>query len=240
MPDPTTRLWIAGILSGLATIAVVAFLVLGPGRFHPSPPSLEGHPVEGLPGRIAYVDEDGCIIVVELGSATEREIHCDASRPQALTFINGHTLAFTVYSGGPTPRWTAIDIPTGDSTGLGAFPDPGWEWDQTAGGRIYVDGDGEVFVVEDGNKRSLYAATYPEHDRPTPVAISSDGAWLMAFYSPPRSNGPELWIIAMDGSVARTVTKDVTWDPRGVSWWIDGFGAAPAMRHPELPTARAR
>ncbi len=239
MSDRTTRFWVAGIFAGLAAIAAVAFLVLGPGRFDPSPPSLAGHPIEGLPGQIAYVDGDACINVVDPAIGETREVYCAGGIVQAITFIDADTLAFLVWQGKPNPNWTALDIATGSTTDLGTYPDPGWNYDPTLGGRIYIADDGEIFVQEGGERRSIYNADFPQYRQPQPITLSPDGNWLFVTYAAPRDNGQELWVIALDGSVARTITKHASWDMRAATWWVDGYGAAPEMDHPELPAARA-
>lgn len=238
MVDRTTRLWVAGILTGLALMGAVAFLLLGPGRFNPSPPSLSGNPLEALPGRIAYVDDDECILIVDAATAAERELYCPLDHVQALTFVDAGTLAFLAWRGSPNPHWMALDIATGNTTDLGTYPDPGWNYDPTLAGRVFVAEDGEVFVEEDGMRRSIYDASFPEYRQPQPIALSPDGKWLMAFYSPPRGDSQQLWVIALDGSAARTVTRHANWDHRTATWWVDGHGTSPTLDHPPLPAAR--
>ncbi len=240
MPDLATRFWVAGILAGLAAIAAVAFIVLGPGRFDPSPPSLSGDPIPGLHGSIAYLDNQGCIYIVEGSTGATTKIRCDTNFPSGLTFINADTVGYFVYAGGQYPTWWAIDIGTGNATNLGSYPDPGSNYDHTLGGRIFVAEDGELFVEDNGTRRSIYSASFPEYYTPQPLTLSPDGNWLLVTYSAPRGNGPEVWVIALDGSGARTITRHANWDMRSVSWWMDGDGAAPEMAHPDLPVARAR
>lgn len=234
MPDTTTRLWFGGILAGMALLAALAFVVIGPGRFHPSPPSLSDNPVV-IPGQLAYLHEDGCVRVVLLSSGNDREVICPATRTAVVAWLDAGTVAIADWRGSPNPEWTAVNIETGETTSLGTHPGPRFDGDPTLNNRIRVAHDGEVFIVEDGEERSIYDAGFPEFYQPRPITFSPGDAWLLLGYNGPRGDGQELWIVAADGSVARTVTKDADWSHQAVSWWVDGEGAAPDISTPSLP-----
>ena len=238
MIDRTTRFWIAGIIAGLGLMAALAFVLLGPGRFDPSPPSLADNPDPAIPGQIAYLGWDNrCVRLVDASGANDRELSCPSGYYDFVAFLDARTVAVAGYKGERNPAWIAIDIETAKQTELGTHPAPEPFFpDPTLGERVRVDDDGDVLAVEpDGSTRVIYEASYPEYYRPTPITLSPDGEWLLLQYSGPRANGIELWIVAMDGHMAGTVTDDATWGSIAASWWIDGFGAAPQIDAPDAP-----
>jgi hypothetical protein len=235
--DRTTRFWIAGIMAGVAAMAAVAFIVLGPGRFDPSPRWLGDDPDTSIPGQIAYFSHDNrCIRVVDASGANDREVACPTGYYDFVTFIDGDTLAVGGYKGERNPNWIAVDIETGQQTELGTHPAPDPVFpDPTLDGRVEVDDDGDVYAVDEGGRREIFSASYPEYYRPTPVTLSPDGEWLLLHYSGPRSDGIELWIVAMDGRTAGTVVDEATWGSVIASWWIDGLGSTPEIDVPDAP-----
>lgn len=231
--DLVTRFWIAGILGGLAAMAALGFVIIGPGRFDPSPPSLRGDPNLAIPGKIAYADVEGCIHVVDASGQNHVKLTC-TDYPAAVSFAGGNIVLFARYAGERYPEWTAIDITTGEQTNLGTHP--GGEFPPPPGVEgISIGMDGEVVYEGESGRQVIYDASYPDYYRPSPLALSPDGRWVLLQYAGPRSEGMELWIVALDGSTAGTIAKGTTWGLASASWWIEGEGVTPDIGAPEVP-----
>jgi len=231
------RAYVVGVIAGLGALVVLAVVVLQYGRFDPSPPSLQEHPNASIPGKIAWWDKDGCIVVGEASGASRKQVYCPGgpyggSAP--LTWQDANTVSYLEYAG-QSPQRVAVNVTTGqDSRGAPVSPDKSiapYESVAPDGTTALVDEDGSVWVTESGQRHKVYDFSVPEHHTPGVVTWSPDSRWMVLTYNRPRGEYDrfEIWLLARDGSAAGTLT-DHARGYGGVAWWIDGVGGWPKER----------
>lgn len=223
------RLWVAGVLGGLAVIAVLALLVFELGRKDPTPPSLRGNPNPAIPGRIVYADRDACIWVAEASGASRRSVAC-TNFPEWVSWVDADTIGYASFAEPGRTQWTEVDLDTGERRDLGAITE--WPRDPSPtrpdGVIVRVDfDDGTVYRIEGAEQTVLYSASYPDGYAPRALSWSPDYRWLLLQYWSPRGEGAELWIVAEDGSFAGTIATGVWGSIIPASWWIEGAGFTP-------------
>ena len=227
MNEIRSRLWVAGILVGLAVVVALVIVLLEFGRKNPSPPSLADHPNPAIPGTLAYSDRDGRLWIVEASGASRQRLRCE-THIDWVSWIDAETIGYASSRGGRGPSWIAVTLETGETEDRGeAFFRSAPLPTRADGAYVEIDGDGTVSIVEDGQRSVLYEEDYPDGYRPHPIAWSPDGEWLLLQYWLPRGEGAELWIVAADGTVSGTIASDVRGSSLLASWWIDGFGSTP-------------
>jgi hypothetical protein len=228
------RLAIAATLAGLLVIVALVVVILGPGRYDPSPPSLRDDPQPAIPGRILFAGRDNCLHVAEASGAADEEVYC-AGDIAFLTWTGTQTIAWAEY--GPREvHWTTLDLTTRETRdgGTATFPS-GVPYDTSVNGeQVTVDHEtGDVYVVGNGERRRIFAFDGPDNRQPFPVSWSPDGEWVILSYYGRGFDDQELWIVSRDGSIAGTLAGDVRGGAITVSWWIDGVGYSPEV--PTLP-----
>lgn len=214
------RAWAAGIVGGLAVVAVLAFVVFRFGRLDPSPPSLQNEPNAAIPGEIVFVDEDNCVIRTAASGAWREEVLCDKGVQYAAWTAPGR-IGVTTWS--PGMSWFEVDLETGERTPrTGDPPRPGFE----SRHGVVLTPDGEVTVSEGTGTRTIADFDLPESGSLGVIGWSPDDEWLLLNYHRPRGgSSSELWILSRDGSVQGTLATDAFgWS---ASWWIEGVGTTP-------------
>lgn len=227
-----TRLYVAGVLAGVAAILVLAFVVLEFGISHPSPPSLSDHPHDEIPGSILYFDNTGCVVNALASGRSTTQVYCPTAQPgfaDALTWVDEKTLAYAVVAPGPAQpawRWIRVDIATKretDTTALTASPIQKTNPVSGRGESISFDPDGYLYL--DNGRERVRAYKLPggrNGGQYTFASWSPDGEWFILRYYPKN----ELWIIRRDGAVAGTLASNVM---GGASWLIPGKGISPPV-----------
>ena len=217
-----TRLYVAAVFAGVIAVALLAVLVLGFGRFDPSPPSLAKNPVADIPGEILYIDEDDCIVRARASGERREQIRCAGPSINVVSWIDASTIGYATFGPG-RPVWTELSLTTGRTTSSERFPQR-QPPDQLSprGERIDYDRDGSIYRVSDGERAKIVDFDSRNHERPSLVTWSPDGEWLLLRYK------DELWIVKRDGSVRGTLAKTRPW-PQEASWWIDGHGYLPRL-----------
>lgn len=221
------RLFVAGVIGGLALLVAVAVVALSIGRYNPSPPSLEDDPNPAIPGRIVFMDEDGCVVVAEASGATRDQVYCSALHVFSVTWVDEHTIAFMESTADPAGRGTLLDLRTGETSPGRAPGSPLPSVVSVHGEAVSVDGDGNLLVSKDGKVTTIASFDVPRNAAPFPFTWSPDGEWILIEYYPPRGNGGELWIVSRTGAVKGTLARGTRGG--GASWWIDGEGFTPPI-----------
>lgn len=224
------RLLVAGVVAGVAAVAVLAVLILNFGRFDPSPPSLISRPIAEIPGEILYINDHDCIVRAQASGAGSDVLYCGGPSMTSAGWLEDGRITF-VTSGPGMPTLTTLDPDTG-TTSVSATeirwrqPDPV----SVQGDRIDYDRDGSIFRVRDGERTKIFDFDGSEYQRPGLVTWSPDGNWLLLSYR------DQLWIVSNDGRIAGTLTRSVReWSP-GASWRIEGVGFTPQIG--ETPAGR--
>lgn len=213
---------VAAIFAAVAATAVLAALLLGPGRYDPSPPSLQGQPRAEIPGEVLYVDGDGCIVRAAASGATRTPVLCGGPYPSSVSWVNADTIGYANY-GGPGIAWTEIDLRTGRQTTSDRLPQRGPpDPVSVRGERAEVDDQGSVYVLAGGERRKVFNFDGSSRLRPSFLTWSPDGDWLLLQYR------DQLWIVRRDGSVAGTLAK-TGGNPYESSWRIEGAGFLPKL-----------
>ncbi|HMS59214.1 MAG TPA: hypothetical protein PKA49_10220 [Tepidiformaceae bacterium] len=227
------RAYVAGILGGVAALLVLVVVVLQFGRYDPSPPSLQENPNPAIPGMIAWWDTDNCIVVGAASGATRKQAYCPggpATGGSPLDWVDAKTITYAEYAA-PGPQRVTVNIETGEATRSGtATPDKPFGPYGTAPDGTFAATfeDGEIWVTENGQRHMVADFDTSKNHLPQVVSWSPDSRWMVLFYQKPRSGyeESEIWLLARDGSVAGTLTKDARgWG--SVGWWIEGAGAWP-------------
>jgi len=225
------RLFVAGVIGAVALLVAVAVLALSIGRYNPSPPSLERDPDPAIPGRVVFMDRDGCIVIAEASGASREDVYCSALHVFSVTWVDEHTIAFMESTADPAGRGTLLDLRTRETLPGTA---PGYVMPSPVsvnGEAVSVDSDGNLLVSKDGRVTTIASFDIPRNASPFPFTWSPDGEWILIEYYPPRADGGELWIVSRTGAIKGTLAKGVRGG--GASWWIDGHGYTP----PIAPTA---
>jgi len=220
------RLYVAGVLGAVGLLTAVVVVVFALGRYDPGPPSLERNPNPSIPGRLVYVNDDGCIVVAEASGASRGEVHCSALDIYTVTWVDENTVSFRESRPGPGTGGTVLDLRTGETRpdGISGYPMPSPV--SVNGDAVSVDESGSVLVSRGGVIMTIARFDVPRRVTPYPVTWSPDGEWILLAYYPPRDRASELWILSRDGSVQGTIATGVR---DTASWWIDGRGFAPAL-----------
>ncbi len=217
-----TRLYAAGVLAGLAALGVLIVLLVGPGRYHPSPPDITAHPLPDAAGEILYVDPDGCIVRARASGESRQRVTCPGPETGLVTWVDATTIGFQRTGKAPSPTWVQHNLQTGAETTTAQYPlygppDPV----SVRGERAEFDGSGSLYRVTGTERLRIFRFEGPRDQRPTLVTWSPDGEWLLLGYR------GELWIVRRDGTEARTLANArMYWQPTA-SWWIDGYGFLP-------------
>ncbi len=224
-----TRLYAAGVLGGLALLAVVVVAVFAFGRHNPSPPSLQGDPRPEIPGEILYVDQDFCLVAAAASGASQSKFACIPAyyTGARLYWIDDTTAGIIRYDQRGAVLWH-VDLKTGAMTDTGKvidlttdkLPPDGIYGGASApdGAFASVDQDGRLSVLVDGKRTEVADFDTPEYNQPQVLTWSPDSQWMALQYYPRRADGPEIWIVSRDGAVKGTLTKDAASGP--VAWRI--------------------
>lgn len=223
------RLYVAGVIGGLAAVLVFVLLVLRFGERTSSPPSLQARPNAAIPGRIAYVDRKNCIVVIDAAGASREQVYCVGTPPTLLLWRDANTVVFadTV---APRVSLTAIDLATRTTRDAGEIEfDPLGRYpyaqiESSDGARAEVDAEGRLYVTHQGVRTQVADFDLGRSGWLVVALWSPDGAWLALQHSRPGVEG-ELWIVSRDGTIAGTLVDDL--GPPLISWWIDGKGYTP-------------
>lgn len=223
------RLVAAAVFVAIAAIGAGAVLVFQYGRHHPSPPSLEDAPIAAIPGQIAFVNEDHCVVVADASGASRTEVHC-ADAISWVSWVDANTVAFASYAPG-RETVTELELTTGETRETEERSKFKAIVPESVNGEIAgVSYPNELYVSSEGKRRVIAEFDVPENWPPNFVTWSPDGEWLLLEYRGPKSSASELWIVSRDGSIKGTLAKDVIgWGPQTVSWWIDGAGYLPGL-----------
>jgi len=227
-----TRIYVTGVLGGLAVLLVLAVVVVQFGRNNPSPPSLIENPNPAIPGELLYQNEDGCIMRAAASGASREEVWCTGERfgGGGVTWVDSDTIAYVSHEKGRGALYevdlntreerVSSSVVTGPQYGPGGPRGPDGE-------TITVDQDGTVHLVKGGTRTEIADFDGTGHNFPNATLWSPDGQWILLQYYPPRgNNGYELWVLSRDGKTSGTIAKDV--QGFGTSWRIDGVGITPA------------
>lgn len=223
------RLVVAAVFVTIAVMGLGAVVVFQYGRHHPSPPSLEAEPNAAIPGRIAFVNDDRCVVVAEASGESREEVYCSDSIAW-VSWIDENTLAVASYAPG-RENVTEIDLATGKTRETEQprrfkASSPESVHAEVAG----IEYPGKVSVSSEGRRRVIATFDVPENRSPDFVTWSPDGEWLLLQYTAPKASASELWIVSREGATKGTLAKDALgWGPQIVSWWIDGSGYLPEL-----------
>lgn len=227
------RLIVAAVIAGVAVIAALGFLVLGPGRRDLSPPSLREHPRAEIPGEILYLNSEECIVAAAASGATRRQLRCTGG-VTALTWLEDGRVAYLSFQWGRS-IWTVFDPISGSNEQLRSdAPMPDGTLTSVRGETAEIDQQGNLYIQSATSRDKVYTfKDLPQYSRPSVRLWSPDGEWLLLQYR------DELWIVRRDGSLAGTlVSDDVYWS--AVSWRIPGAGITSESLRPGLvPTVPA-
>jgi len=230
------RLYVAGVMAGLAVVLVLVFAVFEFGISHPSPPSLRDNPRDEIPGSVLYLDDRGCVVDASASGRRADEITCPLASTgyiDTVTWVDEKTFAYAVMAPMaklPTWQWIRVDLATKRETtvpGSTTQPTP-LPADPVSprGERISFDPDGYLYRTSSTGDRvrvyKLPASDGANGGQFAFVTWSPDGDWFLLRYHPKS----ELWIISRDGSVAGTLASDVR---GGGSWMIPGVGILPTV-----------
>ncbi|MGK2964580.1 MAG: hypothetical protein ACSLFM_03135, partial [Tepidiformaceae bacterium] len=143
------RLWVAGVIGGLAAMVVLAALVLRFGIKDPSPPSLVDDPNAEIPGEIAYVARDVCIRLVDASGGQPREVTCLSPNTgvSGLVWLDESHVAVATF-GQSGIEWTSVDTSNGDREPLSSPTPVGGANSMTSprGEELFIDwASGDVF-----------------------------------------------------------------------------------------------
>lgn len=223
-----TRAYVALIFAAVAAVAILVIVLLGIGRFDPSPPSLRSRPVPAIPGEILYVDADGCIIRARASGESREAVICPGPDTSIVSWIDGETIGWAEYSAGQ-PTWTVLALGTRTITVSDTYAQPQPSSAVSPRGeRAGFDRDGSLYRITDGERTKIFDFDGPEHRQPSLVTWSPDGEWLLLQYE------NALWIVSRDGSVQGTLARTRPW-AQGASWWIDGIGYLPTVTLSDSP-----
>lgn len=234
------RLYVAGVVAGLAAVAALVLLILRFGERGTSPPSLQDHPNPEIPGRVAYVNQQHCIVLIDAAGTSREELYCIGRPPLFLSWLDARTVAFGEALG-PEVSLTAVDIQTKAARPAGVFgaDQPFWhpyrQVESPEGDRAEVDRDGRVFIIQRGARSEIADFDIGRSGWLDIASWSPDGEWLLLWHSRPGSER-ELWVLRRDGSFSGTLADDAA---AGIaSWWVDGKGYWPPLPTP-TPSAAA-
>lgn len=228
-----TRLYVAGVLAGVAVVLVLAFVVLEFGISHPSPPSLRDHPHDEIPGSILYFDNTGCVVDAAASGRSANRVYCPPAATgysDTLTWIDEKTFAYAVMEPMaklPAGQWIKVDIATKRETPGTAMASPQMQvvnMSSVRGEQISFDPDGYLYRVSGGDRIRIYKLPSGNGGGGQVgfMTWSPDGDWFLLRYYPKS----ELWIVSRDGSVAGTLASNVR---GGGSWLIPGVGILPPV-----------
>lgn len=234
-----TRLYAAGIMAGLAILAVTMFAIFEFGRKHPSPPSLEDHPNPAIAGQLLFVDRDSCFIQADASGASRVKRACfpgSLNSPQMFWPSNDEAAVVRHDSRGGVLFTIDLNNGTQQDTGRAVSvdiwkPGPGGY----GGGNFAPDGTygfaepgGDLFVIVQGVRTKVASFDVPKYEQPQVLIWSPDSQWMVLSYYPHRSDGPELWIVGRDGKTKGTLARDLA-PASGVAWRMDGLPTQPPM-----------
>ncbi len=227
------RIVVGSAVGGMAILVAVALVVFQFGRTNPSPPSLIDSPNPAIPGELLFRDEDECIVRAAASGASREQVYCGMP-PNLLgvdrvVWVDANTIGFTAYTS-TSQMLVNVDLATKQVVGeqpIATGKDISF-LNLTArdGSTVSID-DGGVVVVTKGGQRTEAWDTGMETWRVQPLLWSPDSQWIVLFYSPPRGDESELWLIKRDGSVRGTIATDV--GGQSISWRIDGVGITPEL-----------
>ncbi len=225
------RLYIAGLFGGVAVLVLLAVLISGFGRKHPSPPWLADAPNAAIRGELVFVDKDGCFVRAAASGASRETVYCvGGAKGGPVTWIDANTIGYVDYRGAAGATLVAIDLTTKKERDTGQTVDfkggPG-STESVRGERVDTDQEGRVFRITDGVRTEIADFDVPEYSGPTAVTWSPDGDWILLAYHGRNSDGGELWIVSRDGATRGTIARGLqgTW----ASWRIDGVGISPTL-----------
>ncbi len=229
------RLYVAGVLAGLAAVLVLAIVVLEFGISHPSPPSLRDHPRDEIPGSILYVDNRGCVVDAAASGRHADRVTCSLAGggfANLVTWVDEQTFAYSFIKPGltqPAWQWVRVDLATKRETmvpGSTSQPSVGADPLSGRGEQISVDPDGYLYRASSSGDRvriyKLPAGDGASGGQFAFVTWSPDSNWFLLRYYPKG----ELWIISRDGLIAGTLASNVR---GGGSWIIPGAGILPTL-----------
>lgn len=230
------RAYVAGILGGLAALVVLAIVIVQFGRYDPTPPSLEKHPIAAIPGELVWWDKEGCIMLGAASGANRRELHCppiDHYGASNLQRVDANSVQYYEYSGAPGPQVVTVFLDSGQvtrtpSSGI-SKPLDGYNGVAPDGTSAFSRDDGSIWVTEAGQSQHQIADfDVAKYHAPRIASWSPDSQWMVLIYERPRDNydQSEIWILSRDGKTSGSLTEHAR-GYNGVSWWIEGLGAWP-------------
>ncbi|MCS7296043.1 MAG: hypothetical protein RMK15_03895 [Chloroflexota bacterium] len=255
MPTRRDLLFVAAVIGAVAALGITVLLVLTAGVAEEGGlPSLRERPNPAIPGRIAYLRSDGCIIVADASGAAARESTCvPPFAVVALAWVDEETLALAAFlDGAPAatpspvppgatpvpfppatgPQWFLLRLGEGSLRPTGILAEgalrPAAEGARGPDGRIaWVDPAASTLYVSSGAGRQ--AIEIPGKAGLSVSTWSPDGRWVVLLR---YRSGSEFEVILVD-----TETGEAAWVARDASaavpaWWIDGVGSWP--RYAEL------
>jgi len=231
-----TRLYVAGVLAGVAAVLVLAFVVLQFGISNPSPPSLGSNPHDEIPGSILYFDNSGCVVDALASGRSASRVYCPlagAGYSDTVTWVDEKTFAYVVTAPlmkQPGWQWVKVDLATKrETTVTAAASPPAAPGDlqmgaltSVRGEQISFDPDGYLYRVSGGDRVRIYKLPGGNGSGAAFATWSPDGEWFVLRYYPKN----ELWIIRRDGLAAGTLASNVR---GGASWIIPGTGIWPPV-----------
>jgi len=227
------RLWVAGVLGGMAALVILAIAVFKFGIKDPSPQSMRDEPNGDIAGEIAYADDDGCIRVIAAAGGDSREVTCVSQFGGEVTWVDRGHVAYLEY-GPQAAIWWSVDVETGDEEELGPMsstrPPVAVDAVSPNGERLHIEHPGgDIYRISGGERVRIFDYDGPDSWTPEYLTWSPDGEWVLLRYGKEE----EFWVIRRDGSFAGTLAGGVGYVRP--SWFIEGVGVLPEAN---LPSSR--
>lgn len=247
------RIYVAVVVGAVALVAATVLAVLTTGiRRADGFPSLRTEPNRAIRGAIAYLRNDGCLVVAMASGASATQSVCvPPYSVSAVAFVDKDTVALAMQATGlplpsptpssmttPTPvpppklqQWVLIDLRDGQLRPTGV-PVAGVELPSPFNGVVSPDGrfawvdpaDAKLYVSEPQGRRLLLRLAKDE-----PFMLngwSPDGQWLLGVQFR-GSRSYLLIIVDVETGSAAELADDAA--PVLASWWVDGLGAWPRL-----------
>jgi hypothetical protein len=228
-----SRLYVVGVLGGVALLIVALVVAFSFGRHDAAPPSLKDRPQPDIPGEILYLDKDSCFRRATASDGQVAKLACIPQEYSAGLYWLDEDTAELVRYGSRGPELWDVDLRSGTLKDTGRIlantnlkpPVSGGAYAPN-GAYAFGDSKGGVSVLVDGRQTQIAQFDVGEHNGPQVLLWSPDSNWLLLQYYPRYSGASELWIVSRDGQTQGTLAHDAS---QLAAWRINGLGAQPQL-----------